>query len=94
MGGHGLKPMIAEAPKGLMLKGDPVGRPAPSTPQGSAGGGQGSQVTGPRKEGAAGGPSNPKPAGLTLGPVLAAMKHGGRKREAEDDPKTLKFRSE
>eukprot|EP00972_Heterocapsa_arctica_P045899 6774133-Heterocapsa_arctica.AAC.1 len=94
MGGHWLKLMIAEAPKGLVLKGDPAGRPAPTTPQGTAGGGQGSQLIGPRKEVAAGGPPTPKAAGLNLGPVLAAMKNSGRKRAAEDDTKTLKFRSE
>eukprot|EP00972_Heterocapsa_arctica_P067178 9913517-Heterocapsa_arctica.AAC.1 len=38
MEGHGRKPMIADTPKGLLPKADPAGRPAPSTPQGQAGG--------------------------------------------------------
>eukprot|EP00972_Heterocapsa_arctica_P035914 5282828-Heterocapsa_arctica.AAC.1 len=42
MGGHGPNLMISEAPKGAVMKGDPAGRPGPTTPQGTAGGGQGS----------------------------------------------------
>eukprot|EP00972_Heterocapsa_arctica_P013562 1999997-Heterocapsa_arctica.AAC.1 len=68
MEGHGRKPKIADAPKGLLPKADPAGRPAPATPQDPAGGSSGSQVTGPRKEEGAGGPPKSKTAGLTLGP--------------------------